>query len=434
MMILKRIQLGLIHVAVAMTLVPINSTLNRVMIRELGLSATLVAILASLPYLFSPIQVAIGSFTDRHSIFGFRRSPAILLGLTLCVVGVAISPWAAFELATGTLEGIFLGFLPFLLWGLGFNLSSVCYLSLATDLSDQKQRGGTIAVMWFMMIVSIILTAITLGNLVDPYTPEAMQRAFLLIASVAMVLGVLALIGLEPRLKSGEALPVSENHTPKQMWRAIQGNPVARKFFLYLLLLLAAILGQDVLLEPYAAEAFDWSVSQTTRLTSIWGGAVLFMISITGFLEKKHGRKNVAQLGNYGAIGGFLFILFGGLFGSSAIFISGVILLGAGTGISTVANLALMFDLTLPGQVGLFVGAWGLSNSFSRLTGSMLGGVVRDLATNLLNNDLAGYAIVFLIETIMMIVAATMLKAIDVGEFRRNAEVPSVIERAGMAD
>ena len=56
-MLRKRLQLGLIHVAVAMTLVPINSTLNRVMIKELAISATLVAALASLPYLFSPIQV-----------------------------------------------------------------------------------------------------------------------------------------------------------------------------------------------------------------------------------------------------------------------------------------------------------------------------------------------------------------------------------------
>ena len=69
-MLVKRIQLGLIHAAVAMTLVPINSTLNRVMIKELALSATLVAALASLPYLFSPIQVAIGSFSDRHPLFG----------------------------------------------------------------------------------------------------------------------------------------------------------------------------------------------------------------------------------------------------------------------------------------------------------------------------------------------------------------------------
>src|SRR5574338_1394378 len=97
-MLRKRIQLSLIHVAIAMTLVPINSTLNRVMIKEMALSATLVAVLASLPYLFSPIQVAIGSWSDRHPIFGLRRTPYILAGLLLCVAGMAFSPQVAFLL------------------------------------------------------------------------------------------------------------------------------------------------------------------------------------------------------------------------------------------------------------------------------------------------------------------------------------------------
>jgi len=77
----QRLQLALIHVAVAMTLVPIQSTLNRVMIKELALTATLVALFTSLPYLFSPIQVAIGSFSDRHPLWGRRRTPYIVLGL-----------------------------------------------------------------------------------------------------------------------------------------------------------------------------------------------------------------------------------------------------------------------------------------------------------------------------------------------------------------
>ena len=77
-MFLKRLQLALIHTAVAMTLVPINSTLNRVMIFDLGVSKTIFTLLAVFPYLLSPIQVAIGSFSDRHPIFGFRRTPYIL--------------------------------------------------------------------------------------------------------------------------------------------------------------------------------------------------------------------------------------------------------------------------------------------------------------------------------------------------------------------
>ncbi|HCB02265.1 MAG TPA: MFS transporter, partial [Anaerolineae bacterium] len=44
-MFIKRLQIALIHTAVAMTLVPINSTLNRVMIFDLGISKTLFTLL-----------------------------------------------------------------------------------------------------------------------------------------------------------------------------------------------------------------------------------------------------------------------------------------------------------------------------------------------------------------------------------------------------
>ena len=178
-MLRKRIQLGLIHVAVAMTLVPINSTLNRVMIKELAISATLVAIMASLPYLLSPIQVAIGSYSDRHPILRLYRTPYILIGLFLCVAGVVIAPQIAYLIAENFWLGLLAGVLAFGAWGMGYNLAAVSYLSLATELSGEEGRGRTIAVMWFMMITGIILTAVTLSRLVDPYTPEALMPRFL---------------------------------------------------------------------------------------------------------------------------------------------------------------------------------------------------------------------------------------------------------------
>src|SRR5512132_1539791 len=200
-MFLKRFQLGLIHVAVAMTLVPINSTLNRVMIKELAISATLVAILASLPYLFSPIQVAIGSYSDRHPIFGFRRTPYILAGLLLCVAGVIVSPQVAFLMAENLPLGLLAGLLAFGAWGMGYNLSAVSYLSLASELSGEKRRGMTIAIMWIIMLFSIIGTASGLSRMLDPYTPEAMIRAFMVVAAIALLLGLVGLIRLEPRSK-----------------------------------------------------------------------------------------------------------------------------------------------------------------------------------------------------------------------------------------
>ena len=432
-MILKRLQLGLIHVAVAMTLVPINSTLNRVMIKELALSATLVAVLASLPYLFSPIQMAIGSYSDRHPLLGYRRTPYILAGLVLCALGMAISPWAAFLLGQNLPLGILAGLLAFGAWGMGYNLSSVCYLSLASELSGEKGRGWTIAVMWFMMIVSIIVTAASLSRMLDPYTPQAMVDAFRAIALAALALGLLGLAGLEPRSRAGQSEAPAEAHSLRQMAAAITRNRVARTFFIYLLLLLAAILGQDVLLEPFGAEAFGMSVTQTTRITSIWGSFVLLSIVLAAGLEKRIPKRLVAQAGNLVALAGFFGILLSGLLHSAAVFYTGVTLLGLGTGIATVSNLSLMFDLTVPGEVGLYIGAWGVSNALSRLAGSVLGGAVRDAVTQVAGTPLSGYLVVFGIETLMLLAAVLMLARIDVSAFRRQAAAPSVLERAALA-
>ena len=432
-MLRKRIQLGLIHVAVAMTLVPINSTLNRVMIKELAISATLVALLASLPYLFSPIQVAIGSYSDRHPIFGLRRTPYILVGLILCVLGVIVSPQVAFLMSEHFGLGILAGIGAFGAWGMGYNLSSVSYLSLASELSGEDGRGRTIATMWFMMIVSIIGTAIAISHMVDPYTPEAMMRAFEIVGVSALVLGMLGLIKLEPRIKKGAAKGQAKTYTVKQMTSAILDNPVAKLFFIYLLLLLAALLGQDVLLEPFGAEAFGMSVTETTRITSLWGTFVLVAIIIAGFLESRVPKRIVAQAGNLGALAGFVVIVLSGFFRSLGVFYTGVTLLGIGTGLSTVANLSLMFDLTVAGNVGLYIGAWGFSNAMSRLTGSLLGGIVRDGVTQATGQALSGYMVVFGIEAAMLAVAAVMLSRIDVSAFKQKAVEPSFAEKIALA-
>ncbi|MCE9647018.1 MAG: BCD family MFS transporter [Chloroflexi bacterium] len=432
-MFLKRFQLGLIHVAVAMTLVPINSTLNRVMIKELSISATLVAILASLPYLFSPIQVAIGSYSDRHPILGFRRTPYILAGLILCVIGLMVSPQVAFLMNKNMGLGILAGILAFGAWGMGYNLSSVSYLSLASELSGDKGRGRTIATMWFMMIVAIIATAIGISRMVDPYTPQALIRAFEFVAASALTLGLLGLIRLEPRSGSSPANASSESYTVKQMMSAITANPVARIFFVYLLLLLAAILGQDVLLEPFGAQAFGMTVTQTTRITSIWGTFVLVAILIAGALEGRVAKKAIAQAGNLSALLGFLVIVVSGFMVSRHVFYTGVTILGIGTGLSTVANLSLMFDLTAPGMIGLYIGAWGFSNALSRLTGSILGGVVRDVVTQASGQALSGYLVVFGIEALMLLIAAIMLTRIDVVKFQKSVEEPSFVEKVALA-
>jgi len=431
-MFFKRFQLGLIHTAVAMTLVPINSTLNRVMIKELAVSATLVAVLASLPYLFSPIQVAIGSFSDRHPLFGWRRSPYILLGLLLCVLGVVLAPQAAFLLGERSLAGLGLALLAFGAWGMGYNLAAVCYLSLASELSGEAGRSRTIAVMWFMMIVGIILTAVGLSYLVDPYTASALKRSFWIVGLGALFLGLLGVVRLEPR--SAALKSAGDEKSWLGMARVIKDNRQAAYFFWYLIILLAALLGQDILLEPYGGEAFGMTVRETTRITSLWGGMVLLAFIAAGAMDGKLAKKTVARLGGWSAVIGFVLIAVSGLLRNLGLFYSGIVLLGFGTGLSTVSNLGIMLDMTIAGSVGLFIGVWGMASAISRLLGSVLGGAVRDVITQVSQSPIAGYIVVFAIEAGFLLVSLAMLRNVNVQAFHEDTDdAPSMAEKAAIA-
>lgn len=429
---LKRLQLALIHVAVAMTLVPINSTLNRVMIKELALSATLVSILAALPYLFSPIQVAIGSFSDRHPIFGYRRTPYILLGLLLVVAGLALAPAVVFIMPQQFGLGILLSAVVFGAWGMGYNFASVSYLSLASELSGEKGRSRTIAVMWFVMIVGIIVTAAVLSALLKNYSPLVLQKSFLAVAAASLILGLLGLIKLEPRFKQPHSPSEKEDRTPwRDLLRDVFASSQVRAFFIYLTVLLAAILGQDVLLEPFGAEAFGLSVQATTRITSIWGVCVLAALVLANVVERKIPKKQVANLSAWVAMFGFLLITISGFLHNISIFYSGVVLLGFGTGASTVSNLSLMLDMTTR-QVGLFIGAWGVANALSRFLGTLMGGVVRDVATKVLENAVYGYLTVFMLELIMLLISIRLLRRIDVPSFKAQVKTLDMDEKAAL--
>ena len=431
-MLTKRLQLALIHTAVAMTLVPINSTLNRVMIFDLGISKTLFTLLAIFPYLLSPIQVAIGAFSDRNPIFGYRRSPYILAGLIFCVIGVAVSPQVAILMSENMTLGIIVGILAFGAWGMGYNLSAVCYLSLASELSGKDGRGKTIATMFTIMVIGLILTGRGLEVMVPTYDPVILERTFLIVAVSALTLGLLGLFKLESHVSLVSSSVKAETHTVKEMTAAIMENRVAKIFFIYLLLLLAAILGQDVLLEPFGAQAFGMSVGETNSFVRITNTFMLIAFIVAALLEGRIKKKYIAQSGNLGALIGFMIIVVSGIIASKSIFYIGITFLGFGAGLSTIANLSLMFDLTVPEKVGLYIGAWGFSNGLSRLVGLLMAGVVADLATKFTGNPLSGYLIVFGLEALMLFIAAIMLYRIDVGAFQKKAHDPTFVDKVAV--
>ena len=419
-MIRKTVQLGLLHTAVAMTLVPINSTLNRVMIKELSLSATLVVLLASLPYVFSPMQVAIGSYSDSHPLLSRRRTPYILLGLILCAAGLAVSPLAAFLLEQRFWMGLVAAALAFGAWGMGYNFAAVSYLALATEMSGANNRGRIMAIMWSMMICGIIATSLVLGRLLDPYSPSVLSRSFLIVAASALLIGCIGLVRLEPAFVDKET---AGGETSKRSWgellRSCFGNPQAVLFFVYLILLLSAVSGQDLLLEPYGGEVLEMPVSRTTRLTAIWGSCFLASMILGSQLERRVAKKKIAFSGNTAALFALLILVAAGFLQTSWVFYLGTILLGLGSGISTVANLSLMLDMTLPGSEGLFIGMWGMASAVARVAGSTSGGILRDVLDK--GNPITGYAAAFGLLAALLAVSLILLGKIDVPNFRVRA-------------
>ena len=177
---------------------------------------------------------------------------------------------------------------------MGFNFATVSYLALATELSGEEYRARTVGVMWFMLIVGVIIAGISLSRMLRDYTPDALFTAFYVVCGVALLIGIAALWRLEER---DSAPRTPERRSFAQMIATVAGTPQARLFFVYLVLLLIAILGQDVLLEPFAADVFGAPVDVTTRYTSIWGVALLIGLLVTSPIARRRGKPFAAAVG-----------------------------------------------------------------------------------------------------------------------------------------
>jgi BCD family chlorophyll transporter-like MFS transporter len=315
---------------------------------------------------------------------------------------------------------------------MGFNFATVSYLSLASELSGEEGRGKTIATMWFMMIVSIIFTSIGLSRMLDTYSPEVLIRSFYMVGLTALFLGGTGLLRLEGRF---ERVGASEeaSYSWGTLARGVLENRPAALFFLYLVILLAALLGQDILLEPFGGEAFGMPVRETTRITSIWGGFSLLSLLAAGAMERRYTKRKVAAWGGGGALIGFGLIAASGILHNLGVFYTGVVLLGLGTGLSTVSNLSLMLDMTAPGKVGLFIGAWGMASAISRLVGSVVGGALRDVLTRVLANPVYAYVVVFTFLAALLLASLILLFRIDVSAFRRQIDETPLVERVALA-
>jgi hypothetical protein len=99
----RLMRLSMFQWSIGMAAVLLTGTLNRVMIVELGVPTSLVALMMAIPVLAAPFRALIGHRSDTYkSALGVRRVPYIWLGTILQFGGLAIMPFALLLLQSQT--------------------------------------------------------------------------------------------------------------------------------------------------------------------------------------------------------------------------------------------------------------------------------------------------------------------------------------------
>jgi BCD family chlorophyll transporter-like MFS transporter len=423
------LQVSLINIAVGLAILPLDSTLNRIMINELGLSATLVAVLISLRFITSPLRIAFGRMSDRRPIGGLRRTWYIAIGMVMIAVGLVAATHTAFLIPTLGGVGIVLALLSFALLGFGVNLTTPLYFALVSDQSSAKQRARIMAVMFVLLGISIVLVSFGIGAYLEPYSQDKLLNVSYAVAALIALLAVLGLVGVEQPVAGTEVKSAPDQEQPRAQVAIrdlLLRNHEALRFFIYLLLTFVAIEAQEIILEPYGAQVFGMAPGETTRLTGIFRVGSLIMLGVGAVLVNKLGHRRAATIGIGIGILGLALIILAGWRGIAGAFMGGVLVLGLGSGTLTVTNLSVMINMTDRRNAGVFLGAWGFAQAVGVGGGNIIGGILRDAGLAMTGNLFASYLTVFFFEIVLLGLALPFIWQLSLERFEQtNAELAS---------
>ncbi|WP_442681092.1 BCD family MFS transporter [Sphingomonas sp. ASY06-1R] len=415
------LRLSLFQVSVGMAAVLLTGTLNRVMIVELGMSASLVAAMVSLPLLFAPLRALIGFKSDHHaSLLGWKRVPYIWFGTLLQFGGLAILPFALLVMSGSGTGPAFVGHLGaafgFLMVGAGMHTTQTAGLALATDLAPEHARPRVVALLYVMLLIGTLISAIVIGRLLADFTPTKLVQIVQGAAALTMILNITALWKQEARNRAATA---SRNAVPafRDVWAVFVARPRTMRLLVAIGLGAAAFSMQDVLLEPYGGQILGLTVGATTSLTALWAMGMLIGFAFAARRLGDGGEPHrLAGFGGVIGIGAFLFVLFAGPLHSIALLGSGATLIGLGAGLFAVGTLtaamAITDDDALDGRTGLALGAWGAVQASCAGLAIALGAFIRDTVSSAavardlgttLADPFTGYAFVYCIEIALLI-------------------------------
>ncbi len=441
----KLLQLSLFQVSVGIGIVLLVGTLNRVMIVELGVSATIVALMVAIPVLFAPIRAFVGFRSDTHkSAIGWRRIPYIWVGSLLQFGGLTIMPFALILLSGDTHWPYWFAFFAsgfsFLLVGSGIQIVQTTGLALATDVSPENVRPRVVALMYTMLLVGMAASSIFMSFLLEPFSQIRLIQVIQGVAVFCFFLNLIALWKQEAR--NPKSTKEQQNNPPFfQIWRKFSSSKSTKRFFWALAFGTAAFSMQDIILEPYGGEILGLSVSQTTLLSAFSSvGAVVSFGLAAWLLNKKINPHRLAAFGVLLGIVGFSLIVFAKPMDLINLFKLGVFLIGFGGGMFSVSCLVSAMYLNSGGYTGLVLGAWGAIQATAMGFGVALGGILRDLVENLffsgvlgtgLSANFAGYLAVYHLEILLLFLVLIIIGPL-VGSSRSLDSISS--KKFGLAE
>ncbi|HUN91600.1 MAG TPA: PucC family protein [Burkholderiaceae bacterium] len=416
----RLLRLSLFQASVGMALVLLIGTLNRVMIVELGVPASLVAVMISLPLIFAPLRAFIGFRSDTHrSALGWKRVPFIWKGTMVQFGGLAIMPFSLLVLSGGGHANhapVWIGqlgaALAFLLVGAGVHTTQTVGLALATDLAPVESQPRVVGLMYVMLLVGMLVSALVFGALLFDFTPGRLIQVIQGSAVATMVLNILALWKQETRRPSQAAAVARQQPTFRAAWdRFSEGGHAIRRLVAVGLGTMAFSM-EDVLLEPYGGQVLHLTVGTTTKLTATLalGGLVGFGLA-SRILSRGADPFRMASAGALVGVAAFLMVIGAAPFDSPPLFAAGTLLIGFGAGLFGHGTLTATMNLAPAEQRGLALGAWGAVQASAAGIAVAFGGIMRDVVGSF--GDVAplgaatGYTSVYALEVVLLF--ATLL-------------------------
>ncbi|MFP1633818.1 BCD family MFS transporter [Zhengella sp. ZM62] len=404
---LSILRLGLVQAALGAIVVLTTSTLNRVMVVELGLAAVVPGLLVGLHYGVQFTRPLWGHGSD----VGNSRTRWILGGLALLALAGtgAASTTVLFE--QSFVRGLLAAVLAYALIGLGIGASGTSLLALMASRTAPQRRAAAATITWMMMIGGIVVTSIISGINLDPYSHERLIAVTAIAGAIAFAIATLAVLGIERQPAVASAQPRDAAGSFRDSFRDVWNDAQARLFTIFVFVSMLAYSTQDLILEPFAGLLFGMTPGQSTALSGTQHGGVFIGMALVGiFGGRRRGLlRHFIVSGCLGSAGALLLLSSATAFAPIWPLQANVFLLGLANGAFAVAAVATMMLLASGGRrsnEGMRMGVWGAAQAIAFGLGGFMGTAAIDLCRAITGDVATSFAIVFAMEAGMFLLSA----------------------------